>query len=213
MAFITWPFSIYEYPPSFVNKITAIVTRYLKKWLCLHTTTSPELLFLDCPGLVVKHPTTSLKSLQIVKHLILSNSDDSRTKFVANINKAKAQAALDKRWKPEISAANIERELQWEEKYMPVKHNVTQVKSSRSPQPYTTSSPKTKRKTITTRFKKKEAEAMRVRLFDLCRGGNFVAWDRIMDHDISWKEMVFDVSEQVLSFRRNAVVMTLPKLE
>ena len=51
---------------------------------------------------------------------------------------------------------------------------------------------------------------MRVRLIDLCRGGNFVVWDRIMEHDMTWKEMVFDLSEQVLSFRLNAIAMTLP---
>ena len=41
-------------------------------------------------------------------------------------------------------------------------------------------------------------------------GGNYVAWDRILEHDISWKEMVFDISEHVLSFRLNAIAMTLP---
>ena len=210
MAFITWPFIIYEFPPSFVNKITAIVKRYLKRWLHLHKTASPELLFLVCPGLGVKNPTTSLKSLQIVKHLILSKSDDPRTRFVANANHAKAKAATDKRWKPEIEAEEIEREIRWEEKYMPKKHNTTHTKSSKDSQPFSACSHKTQRQIITKRFKQKEAEAMRVRLVDLCRGGNFVAWDRIMDHDISWKEMVFDLSEHVLSFRLNAIAMTLP---
>ena len=69
---------------------------------------------------------------------------------------------------------------------------------------------KGKRKLITTRLKQKETEAMRLRLIDLCRGGNYLAWDRIMNHDLSWKDMVFDISEQVLSFRLNAIAMTLP---
>ena len=42
---------------------------------------------------------------------------------------------------------------------------------------------------------------MRVRLFDLCRGGNFLTWDNIMEHDMSWKEMIYDIQEQVLSFK------------
>ena len=191
MTFITWPFIIYDFPPSFVNTITAIVKRYLKRWLHLHKTARPELLFLACPGLGVKNPTTSLKSLHIVKHLILSKSDDPRTRFVANANHAKAAAANDKRWKPEIEAVEIEKEIRWEEKYMPKKHT---SKSAKVAPPFGACSHKAQRQLITKRFKEKEAEAMRVRLIDLCRCGNFVAWDRIMDHDISWKEMVFDLS-------------------
>ena len=53
---------------------------------------------------------------------------------------------------------------------------------------------------------------MRIRLFDLCRGGNFLTWDAIMEHDLSWKEMIYDISEQVLSFKLNATAMTLPSL-
>ena len=63
---------------------------------------------------------------------------------------------------------------------------------------------------ITTRFKQREAENMRLRLIDLSRGGNYLAWDKIMDHDLSWREMVFDISESVLSFRLNGIAMTLP---
>ena len=33
-----------------------------------------------------------------------------------------------------------------------------------------------------------------------------------MEHDLSWKEMIFDIPEQVLSFKLNATAMTLPSL-
>ena len=53
---------------------------------------------------------------------------------------------------------------------------------------------------------------MRIRLFDMCRNGNFLSWDSIMDSDIGWKEMIFDLSENVVSFRYNAISMSLPSL-
>ena len=165
---------------------------------------------MTCPGLGVKHPTTTLKTLQIVKHLIFSSSGDPRTQYVATNNSVKAHTANDKRWKPEITANNIEDEILWEEKYMPTKHNVSVSKGSAATTTFSASSPKTKRNMITQRFKQHEAEAMRVRLIDLCRGGNFVVWDRIMEHDMTWKDMGFDLSEQVRSFRLNAIAMTLP---
>ena len=53
---------------------------------------------------------------------------------------------------------------------------------------------------------------MRIRLFNLCRNGNFLTWDNLMDNDISWKEMIFDLSEHVVSFRYNAISMSLPSV-
>ena len=176
MAFITWPFLTYEYPPSFVNKITALCNRYLKRWLHLHKSASPEILYLPCPGLGAKHPTTVLKSLQVVKHLILASSNDPRTQYVATTNYAKANADRSKRWKPELAAVRIESELRWEEKYMRSKENVTQLQASTDNIKFTDASNKGKRKLITTRLKQKETEAMRLRLIDLCRGGNYLAF-------------------------------------
>ena len=72
--------------------------------------------------------------------------------------------------------------------------------------------PKSRSKLITHRFKDKEADRMRIRLYNLCRGGNFLTWDNIMEHDLSWKEMIFDIPESVLSFKLNATAMTLPSL-
>ena len=53
---------------------------------------------------------------------------------------------------------------------------------------------------------------MRVRLFDLCRGGNYTTWDKIMGNDIGWKEMIYDLSEYVMAFRLNGIAMTLPSI-
>ena len=53
---------------------------------------------------------------------------------------------------------------------------------------------------------------MRICLFNPCHGGNFLTWDNIMEHDLSWKEMIYDIPEQVLSFKLNATAMTLPSL-
>ena len=51
---------------------------------------------------------------------------------------------------------------------------------------------------------------MRILLFSLCRNGNFLTWDIIMNTDLTWKEMIFDLSEHVVSFRYNGISMTLP---
>ena len=70
-AFISWPLLVYDFPPSFADKLTPVVNRYLKKWLKLFHPVSPEILYLPEVGLKLKHPKTSLKSLQLTKHHLL----------------------------------------------------------------------------------------------------------------------------------------------
>ena len=69
-----------------------------------------------------------------------------------------------------------------------------------------------KRKLVTQRLKKLEAEKMRIRLLSLCKNGNFTSWDNIMSSDISWNDMIYDLSENVLAFRINAISCCLPSL-
>ena len=53
---------------------------------------------------------------------------------------------------------------------------------------------------------------MRVRLIDLCRGGHLMTWYRIMGNDLKWKEQIYDLPSNVLSFRLNGISMTLPSI-
>ena len=75
-----------------------------------------------------------------------------------------------------------------------------------------TGTKKEQRGLITDRLKRNEIEAMRIRLFSLCRNGNFLTWDSIMDTDLTWNEMIFDLSEHVIAFRQNVISMYLPSM-
>ncbi len=75
-----------------------------------------------------------------------------------------------------------------------------------------TCSNKEQRRLINARLKRQETEQMRDRLVTLCRNGNFLTWDSIISDDIGWKEMIYDLSDRVISFRLNAIGMSLPSL-
>ena len=51
---------------------------------------------------------------------------------------------------------------------------------------------------------------MRVRLLDLCKNGNFTTWENLMSSDITWRDMIHDLSEDVLSFKINGISNSLP---
>ena len=207
MAYLAWPFIVYDFPVSFGYKLTKIVNRYLKKWLKVNKPASPEIFYLPEAGLNLKNPKTFLKSLQISKSHILANSKDPTVRYIAEAKLHKAIGARDKRWRPEPSLLDIESTLVWESKFM---QNRSTLNSSKPPTNFLKTPTKEKRTLITDRAKKLEAENMRIRLFNLCMNGELTTWDNIMASDLSWNDLIYDISEDVLSFRLNAMSHALP---
>jgi hypothetical protein len=207
MAFLAWPFIIYDFPVNFGTELTKIVNRYLKKWLKVNKPISTEIFYLPEAGLNLKNPKTFLRSLQISKSHILANSRDPTVKFIAEAKLHKAIGSRDNRWRPEPTLLDIESTLVWESKYM---RNKLSLNGSKPPINFLKSPKKVRRKLITERVKKLEAEKMRIRLFNLCMNGEITTWDNIISSDITWKDMISDIPGGVLSFRINAISNTLP---
>ncbi|NQY51597.1 MAG: hypothetical protein HRT91_02760 [Piscirickettsiaceae bacterium] len=169
-------------------------------------------MFLPTPGMHLTHPTIFLKCMQVVKQHILDKSDDKIVKYVSMRDRYKAKSETGRLWRPIRVLDAIEADLKWEEKYQPKSTQVLSQTMSLNNITFTTGTKKEQRGLITDRLKRNEIEAMRIRLFSLCRNGNFLTWDSIMDTDLTWKEMIFDLSEQVIAFRHNAISMSLPSM-
>ena len=206
LAFLSWPFLVYDFPPSFADDLTPVVNRYLKKWLKVHHPASPEIFYLPEAGLKLKHPKTFLKCMQLSKHHLLANSKDPKVRFIYESKLHKAINSRANKWSPETTLYDLEAELSWESKFI----HKGNLSSSHSSTNFATASNKIKRQCISKRMKKIEADKMRVRLYDLCRNGNFTSWDNLMSSDISWFDMIYDFSEAVLSFRLNGISKSLP---
>ena len=207
LAFMSWPLLVYDFPPVFADKLTPIVNRYIKKWLKVLHPASPEIFYLPEAGLKLKHPKTFLKCMQLTKHHLLANSADPNVRFIHESRLVKATSSRANKWRPEVTLKDIDLELKWESKFLP-KGNLS---SSRAPPTdYLKASDKIRRKCISKRMKKREADKMRVRLFGLCKNGNFTSWDNVMSSDISWHDMIHDLSESVLAFRLNGISKSLP---
>ena len=53
---------------------------------------------------------------------------------------------------------------------------------------------------------------MRLRLHGLCRGGDFLNWDTMMEHDLTWNDMIYVIPESVLTFKIDATAKALPSI-
>ena len=210
MSHLAWPFTVYDFPVSTATVITKIAVRYLKKWLNIRKPASPEIFFLPEAGLKVKNPITFLKTLQIGKCHILRNSMDPSVRFVAEEKTYKALNSKDKRWRPENALVELENSLIWEDAFLPDPLAPKTKLGPHRAQNYGKQDLKSQRKMLTKRAKKQEYEKMRIRLFDLCQNGYITTWDKIMSSDITWKDMIYDLSDDVISFRINAISRSLP---
>ena len=135
--------------------------------------------------MTLANPTTFLKCMQMVKHHILSESKDVLTVYVAHRARAKSKAESGKIWRPDHEVDSIITALKWEEKHMYRSKTTLSLPTNRNKTPIiSTCSNKEQRHLITTRLKRQETEKMRLRLIYLCRNGNFVTWDTIINDDI-----------------------------
>jgi len=207
MSFIIWPLTIYDFAPYIVDNLTAIANRYLKSWLKVLRPVSPEVFYLPEVGLNLPHPGTTLKCLQISKQHLLSTSRDPRVRYIYESKLHKAIKSRGKRWSPETTLLELKETLKFESKFLP--ESAISV-STHMASNFNNAPTKTKRKLLTMKLKKLEADKMRIRLLDLCKNGNFTTWDNIMSSDITWKDMIYDLSENVVSFRINAISNCLP---
>ena len=78
VAFITWPFMIYDLPISFGEKPKAVATKYLKRWLGITTSITESVLYRskDHFGLGLIDLVTHLKKMQVCRMHMLRYSQD-----------------------------------------------------------------------------------------------------------------------------------------
>ena len=106
---MSWPFMIYDFPPTYADKFTAIVNKFAKSWLNVYHPASPEIFYLPEAGLKLKHPKTFLKCMQLTKHHLLANSRDPNVRYIFESRLLKAHTSRANKWSPEANLVDLER--------------------------------------------------------------------------------------------------------
>ena len=128
-------------------------------------------------------------------------------RFIAEAKVTKAIDSRDKIWRLEPNLLNIEIRLAWERKYM---RNKLSQNGSKPPTNFITWPKKVRRKLIIERAKKLEAVKMRRKIYNLCMNDEITDWENIISSSITCKDLIYHLSEGVLSFRINVISHALP---
>ena len=210
---LTWPFLVYPFSITSIEKLESIATSFIKKWYNVNRPLNPSILYLpntdDICGWNVKSPVVLFKSMQITNQHILKNATDPLTRQITNICRAKAHSIKNNTWQPSVCLDELEEKLDFKTKFGG-QTGTTGLGFKRGESSLKHASIKERRQAAVELCKKEEAENRMRELHVLARAGDFLSWDNLTNTQADWNCQLNEMSPDELSFTLNAQALTLP---
>ena len=88
VAYLAWPFMVYDFDVSWVTSLRTIANRYLKRWAGLYSRAVVSILYRQRKkyGLQLTCLVSFYKRLQVGQTFLLKHSDDNNLKIIYGIN-------------------------------------------------------------------------------------------------------------------------------
>ena len=206
---LSWEFTIYNFPITFVESLESTCTKYLKKWagICRSMTVSALYRSRDKFGLQLKRLSTTMKCMQVTKYHLNKYSTNNTTKRMYH------EHMQDKQ---QLSRWNGVKELEERERHLLInemcrgQHDRAGIGFHRHQKLTKAMTPSEHRKCISSLIKEVDEEDMIIFLHSCAKQGQFLKWDTAMQVDTSWNKLLYVWSPELLSFHINAIHDLLP---
>ena len=201
---MTWEFTIYNFPITYVVNLEAICTKYLKRWVGISRCTTITALYWSRKkyGLQLKKLSTSVKYMQVTKYHLNPHSVDGSTQALyKNCIQKKAKQV---RWNGVKELEQRERHLILNEMWrgqtdragLCLKKTQKLIKDMK---------PRQHRQSLTSLVKDVDEDDMLVYLYGCTKQGQWLKWESVMQVDTSLKKLLYVWTPRPLSFHFNAV--------
>ena len=208
LAKVSWEFTVYCFPLSFVKALSTQVLKFLKKWAGLAHCANTSVLFRsrEKGGLALTPLTSNVKCVQLAKYHQLKYSIDSKTQLI--YGHIANRMGLAKNW-------NGVKELQDKERHL-VLNEICRGQIGRSGlglqkrKMINKMSTKEHRQELTKLVKKSEEESLLIHVYGMAKQGRALIWDTVMFLDTRWCKLIYSLSDKLLSFYLNSLSDTLP---
>ena len=211
VAFITWPFMVYDLPISFGEELKAIATRNLKRWLGITKTTTESALYRskDHFGLGLTDIVTHLRKMQVCRMHMLKYSQDESCRSLYKYMKERDKPPLNKLgipmkpkvWKPTNALEKAERNIYLDNIAFGQQHHHLQVNKS---------SAKWERHNTLKRVERDDEEARLTRCYGYAIQGDWLNFDAVLKADLSWSSLIYSIPRELLKFLLNSTHNVLP---
>ena len=199
---MTWHFMIYRFTEYGISQMEACTTKYLKQWLKICKSSDPSVLYRSNKGLGIKSVRAICMKAQVNKEVILCCSKDQIVRRTAS-ERREAEKAEGRPWAP----ANM-----LDDAMQQVNHNhMFKSQSDRrglGHKVYDETVPC--RKDISKEVERMCDEQMIPHILSLAQQSKWLDWDKVIDLDLKWKEVLYELSPSLLSFVMNSIQDTLP---
>ena len=199
VAKLSWPFSSLDLTLTFVRRLQAKSTAFLKRWTGLPRPANSAILHpgrSNRAGLHVKHLLTFWKQTQAVRMNILQPSADMHCSRLYD--------------------HLLLRQGEWSQRYVPavdLEHTCAAAVVESDPE-YTSGSrsnnPLPRRKRSLTLLADVDTEEQLSKLRLLTVQGRWLEWTDVMNLDLSWRRLIHGIDDRELSFILRAITNTLP---
>ena len=202
VAKMSWYFTALDLTATFVKTLQSVSTKFLKNWSGLPRPANTSILFLGKSGQAGLHITnlvTFWKQMQIVRMDLLKNSADPRCR--------------------KLYDAHVQRQSTWTKKFPPaVEHacaaTVVEANPPASNQLQSRSvcnkSQASSRKRMLNLVSEVDTEEQLSKLRKLEIQGKFLEWTDVMHSDLTWRRLIFGMSDGELRFSLQAITNTTP---
>ena len=196
---MSWGFTVYNLPITFVRELEALCNRYLKKWLGIAHPCITTVLYRsrDQKGLQLKNICNEYKVIQLIKGHQLCNSNDPYIKKVYFNHEAIADT--QKMWFYPKELKDRQRQLYFQELVGKPAVGTTGLGYG------TRYEDTSERKLLTNMVRTFDEESLICSLFDKKRQNLFLTWENTMAFDTTWNNVIYQLSPELLKFHVNAI--------
>jgi len=196
---MSWSFTVYNLPITYVKGLEATCNRYLKRWLGVAHPCTTTVLYRNRAhkGLQLKNITTEYKVIQVIKGHQLSTSSDPYIRSV--YNNQKLTAGSQTRWSYAKELEDRKRQLYFQE-LVGRANEGTRGLGFNSKYEYTS-----ERKMLTNMVRTFDEDTLLISLFDKKKQGRFLTWENTMTFDTAWNNLIYKLSPELLKFHVNAL--------
>ena len=210
IAFITWPFMIYDLPISYGEELKAVATKYLKRWLGVTKSITDSVLYRskDHFGLGLTDLVTHLKKMQVCRMHMHKYSQDDSSKMLYEYMRDRDKPPVNglgiplqsRIWKPTNALEKAERNFYLDniaiDQQQCVQRNTSKVKVDRH--------------NTLKRIEKDDEEKRLSRCYSYALQGDWLSFDAVLKADLSWNSLIYTLPQELVKFLLNSTHNVLP---
>ena len=200
---ISWPFMIYDFSLSFVKKLEAKATVFLKRWAGVFKKADPSILYRprNFLGLQLTSLTCHFQKLQVCKCMLLENSIDPNIRSLY-AHKAEKEKMLAKCWRASKFTTKVKSMAKHRIQFPYQSNNLGLGWGVYNPKP----APSEFRKMVTAEVHTLENERFMSHAVSLPLQGTWTNWVELGEpFDFSWNNLIYGPGTKLISFVLNSI--------